>query len=108
LVAVSCCSNSPYIILYNVSAYAINKIQGYTNTTASNIYGLQFSPVNGSRAIAAIAGTGIQLYTLTPQAIYCEYTLTSDDSDVSIGISPSGNYAAIAVYSGEFILYQIT
>ncbi len=76
LVALACYASSPYITLYNISGNKINPIQNYTNTNASDIAGLKFSPVNGSRAVASIINVNIQLFTLTPQAIYSEYSFS--------------------------------
>jgi hypothetical protein len=63
--------------------------------------------VNGSRAVASIPGFSIQLFTIAPQAIYSEYTLTTSNNTINIDISPSGNYAVVAACT-HLILYQIT
>jgi hypothetical protein len=52
--------------------------------------------VNGSRAVASMSGDSIQLFTLTPQAIYSEYSLSVDITSYNIDISPSGNQAVVA------------
>jgi hypothetical protein len=44
---------------------------------------------------------------LTPQTIYSEYTLYTNNLTFNIDISPSGIYAVVAAYT-ELILYQIT
>jgi hypothetical protein len=46
----------------------------------------------------------MQLFTLTPQAIYSEYTLTSSNNTYNVDISPSGNYA-VAAANTQIILY---
>jgi hypothetical protein len=63
--------------------------------------GLKFSPVNGSRAVASIFTYSIQIFTLTPQVIYLEYTLNVSDTiyNRNLDISSSGNYAVVAAYS---------
>jgi hypothetical protein len=53
--------------------------------------------VNGSRAVASMNADSIQLFTLTPQAIYSEYSLSVGGIDnFNIDISPSGNQAVVA------------
>ncbi len=56
--------------------------------------------MNGSRAVASMSDDSIQLFTLTPQAIYCEYSIScSGIYNFNIDISPSGNQAVVAAYN---------
>jgi hypothetical protein len=63
------------------------------------ITGLKFSPVNGSRAVASIYNNSVQLFTLTPQTIYSEYSLSVNISNYNIDILPSGNQAVVAAFT---------
>ncbi len=59
-------------------------------------------------AVASVYQDSIQILTITPQSIYCNYVLgiSSLDYNFNIDISPSGNYAVVA-FNYKFILYQI-